>query len=482
MNTILLSRTGLAIAFITFFISFTANATRSAGDTFHSYFSETPPPGHVRFNGPVNWAQPPLGCVEEMVPHQANKQCLDLTQVANPLTDWPTNLSQADHDYWYAQRRGLTYCRGVELLRREAATPGSQTAGAVETSWMVSIAINDYDTKVKAVYEASDRYNVPAHVLTGAVYQESLFAELGISSDGGNYSCGAEQINLNGWCEWANAQSSADQSSMGWPTSAVDCNDSSLVNLAFIKPFYDIALTRLNGLPEYRLEKSHFQNIAVKDVVAQWPQASDATNALRYQLINSFINFCADPRLGILAKASELQSLYSGYLSKAFQDKDRYTGTDRFQRQCSQVSKDNAYPLHTGWLMAVAAYNAGPRAVDAVTYYNQWNDSAFNDPTTIQNFTPDKIVESIYWSGKYDKATDKIDFASRTGAARSWIWYKGCVAQRHIARVMQHVTLVPDFFVDSLEGQYPCAPSTKDTNGNVITSVPPDRQVSTGVN
>jgi len=61
-----------------------------------------------------------------------------------------------------------------------------------------SEAVNEYPTKVKAVYDASDLYGVPAHVLTGAIYQESLFSPLGISDDGGNFSCGMEQINLNG--------------------------------------------------------------------------------------------------------------------------------------------------------------------------------------------------------------------------------------------------------------------------------------------
>jgi hypothetical protein len=461
------------------------NATRNAADDAAKYFSEapatarltsTPPPAP-----PIDWSQPPLGCVEEMVPHASTRPCLDLTTVANPLKDWPPNLPQPDHDYWYGQRRALNYCRTAEVLRREAVQPGSQTPGAIETSWMTVDSINDYDIKVNAVYEASDRYGVPAHVLTGAVYQESLFSELGISDDGGNYSCGAEQINLYGWCTWANEQSAKDKAAMGWPASTVRCDDTNLVNLAFIKPFYVLAKTRLGTLPEYRLNKSHFQNIIIQDVAGQWPVADAATNNMRYQLIYSFINNCSDPRFGILATGSELKSLYTAYLSSAMKEKDRYSGSTRFARQCRKTAIDDAYPLHTGWLMAVASYNAGPRAIDAVTYYNQWSKDQFNDPATVQGFTADKIVDSIYWSGKYNTATDKIDFASVTGGARNWIWFKGCVAQRHVARVMQHVTLLPEFFVDSLEGLYPCATSSKDPNGNVITSVPPFRQTSTGV-
>ena len=42
-------------------------------------------------------------------------------------------------------------------------------------------------------------------------------------------------------------------------------------------------------------------------------------------------------------------------MSPAFQNKDRYSGSTRFQRQCMKTAKDNAYPLHTGWVMAVGA-------------------------------------------------------------------------------------------------------------------------------
>lgn len=470
-----------------------AMATRMAGDDLARYVSEAPPPafarmGEVRSSSvapplltPVDWAQPPLGCVEEMVPHPADRACLDLSQVANPLRDWPSDIAQGDKDYWYARRRGLVYCRGQELLRREAAQPGSQTAGAIETAWMLTEAVKNYDTKVAAVYEAAQLFKVPLHVLTGAVYQESLFAELGIADDGGNFSCGVEQINLSGWCQWANKQSSTEKRAMGWPTSGLSCGDSSVIDLSLLKPFYRIALTQLNGLPEYRLDKSHFQNITLNDVVGDWPAADTSTNKLRYKVIRSFIDNCSDPRRGILAKANELLSIYNNYLSDAFKKKDRYGRGESFTRQCQMQASDTAYPLHTGWLMAVASYNAGPRAIDAVTYYNQWDSGDFNNAGMIAGFTPDKIVESIYWGGRYNMTKDRIDFASRTGGARSWIWFKGCVAQRHIARVMQHVTLLPEFFVDSLEGMYPCAKSTVDGNGNVVTSVPPARQASSGV-
>jgi hypothetical protein len=462
----------------------TANANaRGVADEVERYFPENPPPGYFRPKmAPIaDWTQPPLGCVEEMIPNVSSHPCLDLSLVTSPLKDWPANLPPGEVYFWYGHRRNLSYCRAAELLKREAAAPGSQSFGAVTSSWMQAEAVKNYDQKVAAVYEASERYGIPAHVLAGAIYQESLFAELGISNDGGNFSCGVEQINITGWCGWANNQSAADKIVMAWPLYQVDCNDSSIVAPKHLRPFFEIAKTRLNGLPEYRLRQEHFQNIALADVQAQWTPADDVTFGLRYQVARSFIDNCSNPHYGIMAKANELFSLYSQSLSSAFKHKDRYLGTERFQRRCMQTARDNAYPLHTGWLMAVASYNAGPRAIDAVTYYNVWDRAAFNDPATVASFTPSDLVTSLYWGGKYNPVTDKIDFIATDGSTKSWIWFKGCVAQRHVARVMQHMTLLPEFFVDSLEGAFPCATSSVDANGNIVTSVPPARQASSGV-
>ncbi|WP_305808433.1 hypothetical protein, partial [Staphylococcus epidermidis] len=111
--------------------------------------------------------------------------------------------------------------------------------------------------------------------------------------------------------------------------------------------------------------------------------------------------------------------------------------------------------------MAVSAYNAGPRSFDALAYYNKWNKDDMNNPSVIANLVPSDIVTSLYWAGKYNPQTDDIDFLGLNGQEKSWTWFKGCVAQRHIARVMQHVTLLPEFFVDTLEGNFPCARTTR---------------------
>jgi hypothetical protein len=461
-----------------------AFAGRSAGDDVAKYFDEGD--GLREQTGqagpPIDWAQPPLGCVEEMVPHvPTDRPCLDLTQVASALKDWPADITPADHDYWYARRRALTYCRSAELLRREAASPGSQTAGAIETSWMIVDSVKNYKENVAAIYKAEALYGVPAHVLTGAIYQESIFSELGIADDGGNFSCGQEQINLIGWCEWANQQSAMDKLLMAWPIHGVDCSNTSVINLSLLRPWYAIAKTRLNGLPEYRLQKEHFANVYQRDVEGLWPEADAKTQDLRYQVIRSFIMNCSNPTRGTLAKAHELLGLYSDYIPAAVKAKDRYMGKDRFARSCNYVSTSDTYPLHAGWLMAVAAYNAGPRSIDAVAYYNQWDPAHFNDPLSVASLTPDQIIPSIYGAGAYNPINDKIEFTSLAGHPLNWIWFKACVNQRHVARVIQNVTLLPEFFVDTLEGPSGCQKSTFDADGKLVkTSVPVDRQTSSG--
>src|SRR5690606_1495929 len=99
-----------------------------------------------------------------------------------------------------------------------------------------------------AVYEASLAYDIPVQTLIGGLYQESLFSELGIASDGGNYSCGIGQANLLEWCGWASEQSEDLRQKLSWPN--VRCSE---LSLSLVKPFYQIALKKLKGEPEYKL-------------------------------------------------------------------------------------------------------------------------------------------------------------------------------------------------------------------------------------
>ena len=484
MKTLSLAFTTLTISSLCFLAFGESSFAKDYGTQMLDTFREEPRESSLLQDAEfraVNWAQPPLGCVEEMVPHRSDRACPDLSKVENPVKDWPADMPEAEYKYWYSHRRAINICRSEEVLRREKANPGSMPAGPVQLSWMALDSLRNRDVKVKAIYDASRETGIPLHVLTGAVYQESLFSELGIEDDGGNFSCGVQQINLIGWCQWANKQSAADKQAMGWPQATVPCADPNYVKLAYIRPVFEIATSRLNGLPGYRLNKTHFANIPLSSFVHKWPSASPELQQYRYQLIRSFVENCSEARKGILAKAHELAGIYNQFVSTALKNKDRYARGESFARSCREAQGNNAYPLHTGWLLAVSAYNAGPRSVDAVAHYQGWDRAAMNDPREVSSLSPVELVSSLYWAGRYNPRNDLIEFGGLNGTLKNWTWFKGCVAQRHIARVMQHVTLLPEFFVDTLENGIPCARSTFDADGNLIkTAVPEHRQRSSG--
>lgn len=429
----------------------------------------------------IDWAQPPVGCAEDAIPALPSKPCLDLTGVTDPRLDFPAGFPPAETQFWKSRPRELSYCRGQEVLRREAARPGSFSDAVIELSWMQTAGAEHRDEKINAVYEASRTHRLPVQVLTGALYQESMFVDLGIAEDGGNYSCGVGQINVQEWCNWANAQPPARRAQLGWPASGVSC---SLLPSTLIKPFYDIAKTKLNGWPEYRLEKKHFEGIAFADVVGGFPGGDSAAQTLRYRAAVSFIENCSLAANGIAAKANELASLYRMFVPAGLKVRETYTSGERFNRVCRQKGFEEQYPLHSGWLLAVGAYNAGPRAVDALAFYNRWTPRDVAEAKTFVDFTPVQMVSDLYWAGKYDKADDRIHLTTLYGGTdSSWIWFKPCVLQRHIARVVQHVTLPgTPMFINTLEGPAGCAKSVFDplTGELIRTGVPLPRQQSSG--
>jgi hypothetical protein len=429
----------------------------------------------------VDWSQPPVGCIEEIVPSRPDRPCPDLTSVADPRRDWPAGMDPADLAYFKTNKHPLQYCRSTEMLRREARAPGTYSPVSIEVAWMWSIAGANHAAKVKAIYSASRAVGMPAHVLTGALYQESLMAELGIAQDGNNYSCGIGQINILEWCRWANVQSAQLKQQMGWPQSGLRCED---LELSFVKPFYDIAKSRLNGLPEYRLLLDHFKNIGYNDVVGKFPSATEAVQKIRYQAVRSFIDNCSEPNKAITAKAHELADLFKRYVPAGMKQNERYAAGDGFKRKCQDTGNGEYYPLHAGWLIAVGSYNAGPQAVDALAHYQKWDRAAVNDPATFRDFTPANMIESLYWAGKWNPQDDKIHFTLLWGREFSWPWFRACVLQRHIARVAEHVTAPgqkPP--VSSMEDKYgTCMRSQVDSSGKVIkTGVPSHRQTSSGI-
>lgn len=429
----------------------------------------------------VDWAQPPVGCVEEVVPSKPARPCPDLSKMSDPWAGLPSGLSEEDVKFWKRNKRLLQYCQYKEVMDRETAHPGSQNSYRLEMSWMGVLAATDSEEKIRAVYEMSRLHGMPVQVLTGALYQESVFSGLGIADDGGNFSCGVGQVNITEWCSWISRQGIDLKNSMGWPEN-VDCENERLVDPVFIKPLYEIAKTRLNGLSEYRLMKEHFQDIPLEKVVKSWPEASDATQQLRYKMVRSFIDNCSGPRYGIYAKAQELANLFKNYVPDALKAKDKYTGGAKFMRTCQENGNQENFPLHTGWVLAVSFYNAGPKIFDLIAHYNGWDRAAVGNTKTWEGFSPKQMINSEYWGGKYATG-DLVQFRGLRGESLTYPWFKTCVAQRHVARVAQHVTIAENDFVDTLEGDYPCKkPELDPKTGKVLKSGVPDfRQKSSGV-
>ncbi len=402
----------------------------------------------------TNWAQPPLMCVEDVIPGIPSKPCPDLSGLTNPLKDEPV-LPEAELAWWKNQKFGLSYCRSVEVFRREDAHPGSQTAGAIELSWMRVNAVKDRDLKVKTVYDAAAANGVPPHILTGAFMQESIFAPLGLADDGGNFSCGLGQINMTEWCDWAEAQPNAKKKSMNWPSGPVDCFTEA--SKTFAQPYYEIALQRLGGLPSYQMTAAQLQNIPLSLVSHAWADVSSDVQKRRHQIATAFLKSCMKIEDAIPAKAFQLKKLYTLFVPEGLKQHEVYKSKEKFNKQCLQPQNSKVYPIQTAWLLAVGAYNAGGKVQDAMAYTRRWSQKEVGDKATFVGFDPQDLIASIYNVGKLNPKTGKVEFKDLDGNLASWSPFKICILQRHIARVVQHVTqpnVAP--LVESLEGAAGC--------------------------
>lgn len=427
----------------------------------------------------IDWAQPPISCVEKVIPHPPQGNCPDFSNVTDPLNDWPKDMPSSEIESWKLQKRPLSYCRNKELWERESKKPGSFTPGKVETAWMITTSAKNSDLKARAVYEASRKHKMPAHILAGALTQESLFSDLGVAEDGGNYSCGIGQTNILEWCSWANKQTTIKKQNMNWPSN-ISCGD---LSLSLVKPFYDIAITKLGDLPNYRLNKSHFKDIEFDEVSDKFPQAPFDIQKKRFQAINSFINNCSNISEGIDAKANELKKLFSIFVPSGLRNREQYKNGEKLNLKCIDVGDETYYPLHTGWILAVGSYNAGPKAIDAFAHYHGLSKKDLQDSSKLTEIAPNELSKALYYSGKYNPSDDKIHFTNLNGKDSSWNWFKLCVLQRHVGRVIQHnIRPGVDNVVENMEAKYPCAKSTFDPNTGMLvkSGVPPERQKTSG--
>jgi hypothetical protein len=387
----------------------------------------------------TDWKTPPVLCPEEALPQGV--ACLDLSRVENPNLDYPAGMSEQDIRRWSTTwSKDLKVCRSREILRRETINPGSFTALQIQIAWMTSKGGENSQRKLQKIIESSQTLGMPAQILVGAFTQESLLAELGIASDGGNFSCGIGQLNISEWCLGMGTISAAERTRLAWPNIA--CN---LLPSNIVEPFYNIALRRLNGRPEYRLDATDFAGITQQDVQRHFPTGDLATQTARFQAVKSFVANCQDSTYGIPFKARNIKQLFDRYVPAKMKNSEVYSIGERYSRSCSQVYASRFYPLHTGWLLALAAYNAGPAIAKMLEHYHQ------APAQDIEELHPDDLIEALYWGGEIRSTNNRVYFTSATGQSYSQSWYKSCVVQRHVARVVQHVTAPGSTIVRSLE-------------------------------
>jgi hypothetical protein len=266
--------------------------------------------------------------------------------------------------------------------------------------------------------------------------QESLFSDLGITDDGGNFSCGVGQINVLEWCRWANKQSVETKARLGWANDAT-CEGLTTESL---RPFHELATQNMQGLPGYRLSREHFKNITFNDVQNKVPGANLVQKKKNYALIQSFIGNCGKPLYGIDAKAHELASLFRNHVPAGIKNREVYPAGKKFEQNCKYRDQSGVYPLHTGWLMAVAAYNAGPRATETVSHYYDLTRADLADVKQMSFLNPVRLVEGLFMGGKFNAVTGRIDFTTSAGLDTSNPAFKQCVMHQHVVRIVQHVT------------------------------------------
>jgi hypothetical protein len=176
-----------------------------------------------------------------------------------------------------------------------------------------------------------------------------------------------------------------------------------------------------------------------------------------------------DPKLSIKFKAIELKRLYN-MVPAGLRSIEQYKAQETFSQNCAIPYKSTVYPLQTAWLLAVAMYNAGPNQIKILQHYNQMTKETNSDGSAWSEFSPHSLVEGLHWGGKWKEGTTSVSFQDLDGKTYSQKWFKSCVVQRHVARVVQHVTQRGKTILNSLE-QVPCQ---KDV-------VPEYRQRSSGI-
>ncbi len=379
--------------------------------------------------------------------------CPDFSSVTDPYTEFPSTLSIDEINEWTTVRSpDLRLCRNQEVLRREIEKPGTFSEGTLKAAWLIVDGSLHVQEKLNEIEKASREFGIPPQILIGALKQESQLSSIGVQPDGGNYSCGIAQLNISEWCESMNVLPVDRQKQLGWPS--IQC-DTAVLPVESVKSFYELALKKNAGLkPVYQMTAEDYAWIKLSDVSLSEPV---------FQAVSSYLSHCQDFTLSISFKARILKNLYDHFVPSALKLNEHYTEGKTFSRLCKNPYPVDVYPLHTGWLLTTAMYNAGPVQAKLVGHYFQVQNNQF------PLLSPQELIEALHWGGKWKEGTEFIIFSDQKGKEFSQKWFKSCIAQRHVARVVQHVTEPTKTVVRSLD-QEGCK-----------STVPLYRQQSSGV-
>ncbi|MDD4974140.1 MAG: hypothetical protein PHY93_07295 [Bacteriovorax sp.] len=402
----------------------------------------------------IAWENPAVLCPEEILPRGLD--CLDLSGVADPQVEFPSTLSKEEISDWTNNKTAdLRLCRNMEVLNREKINPGTFSENNLKAAWMVVNGAIFVKEKLDAIIAASVKYGIPPQILIGALKQESGLSTIGVAPDGGNYSCGMAQMNIQEWCESINQLPKEKRDERGWPV--ISCDEATLPTDA-VKPFYEMALKRNTGIKQsYQMLASDYDGITAVDV---------GMEENLFLATYSFLHHCQDFSLSIDFKARILKNLFDHFVPKSLREAELYSASSSFgtfPRHCERAYPVAAYPLHTGWLLAVAMYNAGPVQAKLIGHYYHVVNNEF------PLINPLGLIEALYWGGKWKAETDSIIFYDQNGKEFTQRWYKSCVVQKHVARVIQHVTIFSENIARSLDLE------------GCKNVVPENRQISSGV-
>ncbi len=322
-------------------------------------------------------------------------------------------------------------------------------------AWMYLRAAKAADEKVNAIYEAADKYDMPPIVLTGAMMQESNLDSLPLTEDFGNWACGMGQINVNDWCYWASSLNADDKRRIDWSQSSndrfqeknpsIDLCSSDFVVPDHAQAFHSVLMSRLHaaspGAKEFMMDASYavtpariqfsevkreFSLITKKhqkenddDSLADTSD-ENAAQQLRFEITRNFVENCLDSKNAAQALAYNLRQTFDA-LPAELKEAQRYKDGQAKKSGCQRTPSSSAYPLHVGWLLADAVYNAGDEILPGVFTYQRRHHIDWEE------FSPQDLVHAIDYA-----LTLKNSGLSPIGARE---------AVHHIRGVVRAVTL-----------------------------------------